>query len=127
MDTVYSDFSLAFLQNPLSRDLGVVVNENAVRNSLKNLILTNRYERLLDPYIGTDIQSLLFETADGSVVKMIQEYIKQTIQNFEPRINLVDVQCTPYPEKNGFVVVIKYSINQFPAVQTLSIPLTRVR
>lgn len=127
MKTVYSDFSINMLQNPLSGDLGLVVNENAVRSSLKNLILTNRYERLLDPYIGTNLQALLFETPDSGVTKLIQEYIKQTIANYEPRVNLIDVICTPYPQQNGYQVVIKYSIAQFPAQQTLSIPLTRVR
>lgn len=127
MKTVYSDFSINMLQNPLSGDLGLVVNENAVRSSLKNLILTNRYERLLDPYIGTNLQALLFETPDSGVTKLIQEYIKQTIANYEPRVNLIDVICTPYPQQNGYQVVIKYSVAQFPAQQTLSIPLTRVR
>jgi len=124
---IFSDFSTAFLQNPLSGDLGMVVNENAVRASLKNLILTNRYERLLDPYIGTNLQALLFETPDSGVTKLIQEYIKTTIQNYEPRVNLIDVQCVAYPQQNGFMATIKYSIAQFSKVQTLSLPLTRVR
>jgi len=127
MNTTYADFSTAFLQNPLSGDLGLVVNENAVRASLKNLILTNRYERLLDPYIGTDLQALLFETPDSGVTKLMQEYIKTVVRNYEPRVNLIDVICTPYPQQNGFTVVVKYSISQFPAVQTLSIPLQRAR
>lgn len=127
MNTVYSDFSTAFLQSPLSGDLGLVINENAVRASLKNLILTNRYERLLDPYIGTDLQALLFETPDSGVAKLIQEYIKQTITNYEHRVNLIDVKCVAYPDQNGYSATIVYSIAQFPAVQTLSIPLTRVR
>lgn len=127
MQTVYSDFSTAFLQNPLSGDLGMVVNENAVRASLRNLILTNRYERLLDPYIGTNIQALLFETPDSGVTKLLQEYVKMTIQNYEPRVTLIDVICTPYPQQNGYNVVIRYSIKQFPTIQTLSIPLMRVR
>lgn len=127
MNTIYSDFSTAFLQNPLSRDLGMVVNENAVRASLKNLVLTNRYERLLDPYIGTDLQALLFETPDSGVTKLIQEYIKTTIQNYEPRVNLIDVKCVAYPQQNGYAATIIYSVAQFPAVQTLSIPLLRVR
>lgn len=127
MNTVYSDFSTAFLQNPLSGDLGLVVNENAVRSSLRNLILTNRYERLLDPYIGTDLQALLFETPDSGVTKLVQEYIKQTVQNYEPRVNLIDVKCVPYPEQNGYSATIIYSIKTFNGTQTLTIPLTRVR
>lgn len=127
MNTIYSDFSNAFLQNPLSGDLGLVVNENAVRSSLRNLILTNRYERLLDPYIGTDLQALLFETPDSGVTKLVQEYIKQTVQNYEPRVNLIDVKCVPYPEQNGFTATIVYSIKTFNGTQTLTIPLTRVR
>lgn len=127
MDTIYSDFSNAFLQNPLSRDLGLVVNENAVRASLRNLVLTNRYERLLDPYIGTDLQALLFETPDSGVTKLMQDYIKQTIENYEPRVNLIDVKCVPYPEQNGYTATIIYSIAQFNTAQTLSIPLIRVR
>lgn len=105
----------------------MVVNENAVRASLKNLVLTNRYERLLDPYIGTDLQALLFETPDSGVTKLIQEYIKTTIQNYEPRVNLIDVKCVAYPQQNGYAATIIYSVAQFPAVQTLSIPLLRVR
>lgn len=127
MDTVYSDFSMNMLQNPLSGDLGIVANENAVRASLKNLVLTNRYERLLDPYIGTDLQSLLFETPDSGVTKLIQEYIKQTITNYEPRVNLIDVKCVAYPQQNGYTATIIYSLKTFNGVQTLNIPLNRVR
>lgn len=124
---VYSDFSTNMLLNPLSGDLGIVANENAVRSSLKNLILTNKYERLLDPYIGTNLQALLFETPDSGVTKLIQEYIKQTIANYEPRVNLIDVICTPYPQQNGYTATIIYSIKTFNGTQTLQVPLTRVR
>lgn len=127
MNTVYSDFSTGFLRSPLSGDLGLVINENAVRSSLRNLILTNRYERLLDPYIGTDLQALLFETPDSGVTKLIQEYIKQTIANYEPRVNLIDVKCVPYPQQNGYTATIIYSIKTFNGTQTLQVPLTRVR
>lgn len=124
---IYSDFSTAFLQSPLSGDLGMIVDENSIRSAIKNLVLTNKYERVLNPQVGTNLSSLLFENMDGSVVKVLQDNIKETINNWEPRVNIIDIKIIPYPDQNGLNVSIVYSLDQFPQKQILSIPITRSR
>lgn len=115
------------LLSPLSSDMGLLVDENSVRASLRALILTNKYERVLEPQIGTNLSSLLFENMDGGTIKTLQDNIKETIDNWEPRISIINIQCIPYPNQNGLTVNLTYSMAQFPQVQLLSIPINRSR
>lgn len=126
-DMIYSDFSTNMLLNPLSGDVGLLVDENAIRASLRSLILTNKYERVLEPNIGCNITSSMFENMDGALIKSIQESIRETVTNWEPRVNLLAVQVVPYEDQNGMVVTITYSVAQFPQHQLLSVPIVRSR
>lgn len=125
--SIYSDFNDGFTQNPITKDLGRVTNQNAIKQSLMNLIMTDKYERLLNPVIGSNVRRALFEPANGRTTVVLQNAIKETIKNFEPRVTLLDVICAPFPSQNGYQVIIKYSITMSAAVQTLSFPLVRAR
>lgn len=125
--STYSDFNNSFTQNPITNDLGRITNQNAIRQSLINLINTDKYERLLNPLIGSNIRRALFEPANGRTTVILQSAIKETIDNFEPRVNLLDVICAPFPDQNGYQVNIKYSITMSSAIQNLSFPLVRAR
>lgn len=124
---VYSDFLNDLRMNPMSGDVGMLVNQAAIKQSLRNLILTNKYERRINPSLGSNITASLFENMDGSTASTIAGAIRDTVANYEPRVNLINVSCQPVPQKNAMNVTITYSIMQFPGRQTLQVTLNRIR
>lgn len=88
---LYSDFRQDFMRNPLTNDIAKITNEESVKQSIRNLILTNRGERVMRPNLGGGIFELLFETLTPVSLKLIQERIKETIRQYEPRANVIDV------------------------------------
>lgn len=111
----------------MSGDVGMLVNQAAIKQSLRNLILTNKYERRINPSLGSNITASLFENMDGSTASTIAGAIRDTVANYEPRVNLINVSCQPVPQKNAMNVTITYSIMQFPGRQTLQVTLNRIR
>jgi phage baseplate assembly protein W len=123
----YIDFNTAFLQHPVSNDLGRVYDAEAVRQSIRRLILTNKYERRLNPQIGSNVQKILFEPMDGTTTSVLQNYIKETIQNYEPRAILQQVTVTPNYSQQSYSVTIIFSTVFTQNAVTLSFFLYRVR
>lgn len=125
--TYYSDLSSSFTTHPNTRDIPIILNEDAVKTSIRNLLLTRRGERFFNPLIGSDIYSILFENSSPSVTADLRNFISNTIENFEPRANLLNVRVTPYPDENGYTVSIVFSvINRTEPVQ-MDILLDRIR
>lgn len=123
---VYSDFSGRFLQSR-SMDLGVITNENAIKSAVRNLILTSNYERPLDPHIGSNIRRALFSTNFPLSSKDLQDSISMTLKNYEPRITLTDVVCTPDPMNHNLLVRVTYYIRSTNVAQSVSVTLKRLR
>ena len=84
----YSDLDLNFTIHPVKKDINRYTNEAAVVNSIKNLILTNHYERPFQPDIGSNVRRILFENMDTITATTLQNEIAQTIRNYEPRVNI---------------------------------------
>ncbi len=123
----YSDFTRNFALHPVSSDLARITDFEAVRSSIRNLILTDKYERLLDPNIGSNIRRALFDPMDGATAKVIQDYIRETISNYEPRATLQDVIVIPDYDNNTYTVTIYFSVTFSEEIQTVEFFLTRVR
>jgi phage baseplate assembly protein W len=123
----YADFTTQFSIHPVSNDLGLVTDFEAVRRAIKNLILTNKYERLLDPNIGANIERVLFEPMDGSTATVLQSYIRDTIENYEPRARLEDVLVIPDYDNNKYTVTIYFSVTFSEEIQTVEFFLNRIR
>ncbi len=81
----YSDFSTSFARNPIQSDLLRISEFDAVKRSVRSLILTDKYERLLDPNIGGNIRALLFEPIDAATTITLRNAIESTLNNYEPR------------------------------------------
>lgn len=124
---IYSDFLTDLNPHPVSGDIVRFVNENAVVRSCKNLILTDRGERLYQPEIGSDIRHMLFEPISDMAASMIADYIKSTIETYEPRAKLIDVSVVPNYDMNAYTVdcVIMVINRQDPI--SFNVTLTRVR
>lgn len=123
----YSDFLNDLTPHPVIKDVVRYVNEASVNRSIRNLLLTDKGERLYQPAIGTDIRKLLFEPMSPSTADLISKFVQQTIADFEPRAKILKVDVTSYEEQNAYVISITYLIiNKQDPVQ-LTITLNRVR
>lgn len=106
----YSDLDLNFLAHPVTGDVSSKYDESAIKQSLKNLVMTNHYERLFHPEIGSQITNLLFEPYSPLVNAMLVQAIKNTINNHEPRVQLLGVEIAPNPDNNALYVSITFRI-----------------
>lgn len=124
---IYSDFLNDLTPHPAVKDIVRYTNEAAVNRSIRNLLLTNRGERLYQPDIGSDIQQLLFEPMIASTGNLIRKFVEDTITAYEPRVKVLGVEVLAYEERNAYAVTITYMIiNKQDPVQ-LTVTLDRVR
>ena len=112
----FKDISLSFKRHPITNDIGVLKNENAIQKSIKNLVQTIPRERFFNSILGSDVVSSLFDFVDYGTASNIERQIRTTILNFEPRVENLDIEVIPRPDRNEFEVIIHYDIigQQFP-------------
>ena len=106
----FKDISMSFQSNPLNKDLLAIKNENAIARSIKNIVFTEPGEKFFNPDFGSKLYSILFENIDDISAIKIKDQIEQSIKNFEPRVDLVEVEVFPDFDNNGFDVKITYKI-----------------
>ena len=106
----FKDISMTFQANPLNNDLIAIKNENAIARSVKNIVFTLPGEKFFNPTFGSRISKVLFENIDDITASVIVDEIKESIRNFEPRVELLDVQSFPNFDNNQFDVSITYEI-----------------
>jgi phage baseplate assembly protein W len=107
---LFSDLDFNFIANPVTGDVSRKFDENAIKQSVKNLILTNNYERLFHPEIGSQVTGLLFEPFSPLLQNTIQRAITYTINNFEPRVELLNVDVQLNEERGTVYVQITFRI-----------------
>jgi phage baseplate assembly protein W len=106
----FKDISASFKVNPLTYDLIAIKNETAIARSIRNLVLTYQGERFFNPILGSNVSRLLFENVDDITASAIQEEIRTSIENFEPRVNLLSVDVSPDFDNGEFNVTVRYEI-----------------
>ncbi len=106
----FKDISLSFKPHPVTDDLQVLKNEDAIRRSVRNLVQTIPGERFFNPLLGSSVYDSLFDLYDFGVSTLIQEEIITTIDNFEPRVENVQVRVDPRPDVHNFDVTIFFDI-----------------
>ena len=124
---IYSDFHKDYTINPVSTDLARKINEDAVKDSIRNLVLTDKGERLMQPNLGCDIRKMLFENIPPDVIVLAKDIIEETISKHEPRCNLINVAVTSTIDNNALFVRIVFSIINTEKPVTLDLLLSRVR
>ena len=123
----FKDLDLNFMSHPVRKDVTKHTGDLAVINSIKNLILTNHYERPFQPYLGSNINKLLFDNMDVITSTSLEREIQQVIGNFEPRAEIQKVSVLPNYEDNGYTVDMEFTlINQTESTQ-ITFFLERVR
>ena len=106
----FKDISFSFQTNPLNNDLIDIKNETAIARSIRNLVFTLPGERFFNQNLGSKISRALFENIDEISASIIQDEITNTINNYEPRVNLISVDVSPNYENNEFNLTINYYI-----------------
>lgn len=106
---VYKDFQRNLTMDPISFDLARKTNEEAVKEALHNLLLTDKGERPFQPNLGCDIRKMLFENITPSTVNMMKETIEKTIRNYEPRANVIDVDVKASIDLNAVTITIVFN------------------
>ena len=112
---VYKDLNLNFTTNPVTNDVTTLTDVNAVKRSVRNLLLTNHYDRPFHPEIGSNVQALLFENFGPITGNQLSRTIEEMISNFEPRARVETVECSPVPDTNTYNVRIYFYVENLPA------------
>lgn len=123
----YKDIDLSFNVHPVRKDVNKHVDEQAVINSIKNIILTNHYEKPFNPDFGSNIRSMLFENIDSITAISLEREILQTIENFEPRASVSKVTAIPDFDNNGYSIKLEFYIINLTNPITIQFFLQRVR
>jgi hypothetical protein len=123
----FSDFESNLERIPGREDIARRTNEQAVRDSIRNLVLTDRGERLFQPDIGCDIRGSLFENIDQNTILILKENIKSTIRQYEPRCIVKDIIVNANIDRHEVFVKIIFSVINSNRNLSLTIDLSRVR
>ena len=124
---IFTDIDFNFKPHPISGDVATRVNENAVKQSLRSLILTTNYERPFQSQIGTPIKNMLFEHSSPLTQQIITRAIEDTVRNFEPRASLREVGVNLNSDNNSIDIRIEYTILNSSPLQVLNLTLERTR
>ena len=123
----YQDLDLDFIAHPTTGDLYKKTGEDAIKRSVRNLIFTNHYERPFQSYIGSGIRKSLFDNMTEFSAMTIKEHVTNVINNFEPRVKLLEVSVEPDFDRNGYTVQLMYVILNREQPVITSLFLERVR
>jgi hypothetical protein len=123
----YSDLDLNFNVHPVKKDINRWTDEQAVIHSVRNLLVTNHYERPFQPDLGSNIRRMLFEPLDNITASNLDREIRQTIANFEPRVIITTLQVAPLYDKNSFGIYMEFEIVNRSEPITIRFMLQRIR
>ena len=112
----FKDISLSFDPHPVTGDLRVLKNETAIRRSVRNIVQTIPTEKYFNPLFGSDIRGSLFDFVDFGTASVIADQIQTSIENFESRVDNLEIQVFPRPDRNEFEVNVIFDIigQEFP-------------
>jgi len=123
----YKDLDLDFGRNVVTNDVNKLTDVEAVKRSVRNLIQTNHFERPFHPELGGNVRALLFEPLNMFTAMNLQRKIAEVIANFEPRVQLIQVNAKPDEERNSFLVSISFNILGVAQGVTVETMLERLR
>jgi|TARA_Y200000002_G_scaffold8461_1_gene7025 phage baseplate assembly protein W len=121
----FDDVNISLPINPFTKDIYSVKNENAIKQSIKNLVLTVPGEKPFQPLVGSRVNELLFEPLDPFIADSIKDEIINTIKQNEPRVDLTEVTVLPLYEQNKINVSVEYRIVGLPIVESITFVLQR--
>jgi len=123
----YMDLDLTFTANPVTGDVPILIGTEAIKRSLKNLILTNFWERPFRSYLGSNVTRQLFENINSLTANLLQAAIVEVIKNFEPRVDVSKVTAVPDPDNNRYGLKLEFFIINQTSPITINFFLERIR
>ena len=127
LSKIYSDIDFTFTKKPVTGDIALSYDTQAVIRSIRNLLSTRHYERPFNPDLGSNLDALLFEIVSPLTSNALKNEITETIENYEPRAILKDVSVQPQPDKNAYDVTITFYIENATLPTTVTLLLERNR
>lgn len=125
--SIYSDFKKEMEKSPVSSDLTVHKDEESVKEAIKNLLLTDRGERLMQPNLGGHLKAMLFENITPGVLKTIEDQVRTTLDIYEPRAELLDVTVSSLVDDNTVRVRVEFMIRNQSNPISVDVFLERTR
>jgi len=123
----YRDFDITFRANPITGQLNILKNNAAVKRALRNLILTDKFERPFRPSFGSTVRQSLFENMDSLTESNVRDAITRAIRDHEPRVELLEVRVNATPRNNALQVTIYFRVQNQAEPDELSLVLERIR
>ena len=123
----YSDLNLQMIPHPLKKDIIPLKDDAAVKNAVRNLLLTNFFERPFNSTMGANLRGLLFEPNDAITRLAIEDGIRNVLEQHEPRIENINILVETTANENEYRVVVVFSIKEDDSVQDIEINLRRLR
>ena len=121
----FKDINMSILKNPFSKDIASVTNEESIKQSIKNIVLTAPGEKLFNPKFGSNVYNMLFEPLDPFLIDSLQVEILNTIKNYEKRVEVTNLRCIPDYDLNSVTVSLEYRIVGLPITETIQFVLQR--
>jgi phage baseplate assembly protein W len=123
----HRDLDLSLVLHPIRKDIIPLKDDRAIRNAVKNLLLTNFYERPFNHSIGANLRALLFEPADAITRMAIEDNVRRVIQDYEPRVKLLNVLVTDLVDQNAYNLLVRFLIKEYDTEEEVEIVLRRIR
>ena len=127
LNNIYSDLDLTFRRLPVTNDVAMSYDEQAVIRSVRSLLLTNFYERPFQPTLGSNLDTILFEPVNNLTASMLANEIRNVIDNYEPRVKISDILVTPNADQNSFTAKLQFYVGNNTTVSSVNLFLQRSR
>jgi len=124
---IYSDLNLSFTKNPATKDVAKVFDVQAIKRAVKNIILTNKYERPFNSDFGCNLRGFLFENITDPILVLMKDRISTAIEKYEPRVSVEDIVINEDIENNGVNIMVSFLVTGAEEPVTVSTFLQKVR
>jgi len=123
----HRDLDLSLKIHPVRKDLNVLRDDNAIKNAVKNLLITNAFERPFQPQLGANLRGLLFEPADAITRIALKENVRNVIKDYEPRVKVLSIAINDLSDQNAYRLTVKFLIKEYDTQDSVEILLRRLR
>ena len=123
----WRDLDLSLTLHPIRKDIMPLKDDNAIKNSVKNLLISNFYERPFSRDVGANLRALLFEPADSITKIALKDNIRRVIRKYEPRVVLRGIQINYQDDSNAYNITVIFKIKEFDTNESVEIVLRRLR
>jgi len=127
LQKIYSDLDLTFARNPVTGDVSFSYDDQAVVRSVRNLLLTNFYERPMQPDLGSNMSAYLFEPTTAITASALESEIRDVINNYEPRAQVKEINVIAIEDKNSFYIELTFFIGNNTEATSVNLLLERRR